>query len=253
MWALALCWCHGWSHHHNLKQASRADTQTLVPALVSIQLLAAPLDLVRFEMPLSKEDKRALVFYLCIFFVFMQAGLHAGQRPTSPSSTPRTDSQWILPSFSQSQTVLREHPIPRLMSEAEENFKQMISRQSTTLKKAVAEYKRRYGRNPPKGFDHWWDFVQKHKVKIVDDYDAVFEDLAPFWDMSGEEFRTRVDVVRETPSTTSSSRWLTLLSRLEASRILILSKYGTASRTLLTSNLVLTRMMSVFGQRGSRG
>ena len=156
-------------------------------------------------MPLGKEDKRALVFYLCILVVFMQAGLHVGQRSSSPSSTPRTDSQWILPPFTQSQAVLKDHPIPRLMTEAEENFKHLLSRQSTTLKKAVAEYKRRYGRNPPKGFDQWWDFAQKHNVKIVDDYDAVHEDLAPFWDMSGEEFRARVDVVRGTSFSSQSS------------------------------------------------
>ena len=148
-------------------------------------------------MPLTKEDKRAVIFYLCICVAFMQAGLYAGRRSTS-SHTSRTDSQWTLPSFTQSQTVLKEHPIPQLMAKAEENFKQMLSRQSTTLKKAVAEYQRRYGRNPPKGFDQWWDFTRKHNVKIVDDYDAVFEDLSPFWDMSGEEFRARVDVVRET-------------------------------------------------------
>ena len=86
------------------------------------------------------------------------------------------------------------------MAEAEEKFKHLLSRQSKTLKRAVAEYKRRYGRNPPKGFDQWWDFARKHNVKIVDDYDAVFEDLAPFWNMSGEEFRTRVDVVRQVSS-----------------------------------------------------
>lgn len=86
------------------------------------------------------------------------------------------------------------------MADAEENFKRLLSRQSTTLKKAVTEYKRRYGRNPPKGFGQWWEFVQKHNVKIVDDYDALFEDLAPFWDMSGEEFRTRVAVVRANTS-----------------------------------------------------
>ena len=146
-------------------------------------------------MPLSKEDKRALILYLCILVAFMQAGLYAGQRSAPPSSTSRTDSQWTLPSFTQSQTVLDEHPIPQLMADAEENFKRLLSRQSTTLKKAVTEYKRRYGRKPPKGFDQWWDFVQKHNVKIVDDYDALSEDLAPFWDMSGEEFRTRVAVV----------------------------------------------------------
>jgi len=152
---------------------------------------------------MNKEDKRAVFFFLCICVAFMQAGLYAGRRSLSPSSTPRTNSQWTLPSFTQSRTTLNEHPIPQLMAEAEENFKQLLSRQSTTLKKAVVEYKRRYGRNPPKGFDQWWDFARRNDVKIVDDYDAIFEDLAPFRDMSGEEFRARVDVVRET----SPPRW----------------------------------------------
>ena len=151
-------------------------------------------------MPLSKEDKRAVILFLCICVVFMQAGLYAGRRSTPPSSTPRANAQWTLPSFTHPRAVLNEHPIPHLMAEAEEKFKHLLSRQSKTLKRAVAEYKRRYGRNPPKGFDQWWDFARKHNVKIVDDYDAVFEDLAPFWNMSGEEFRTRVDVVRQVSS-----------------------------------------------------
>lgn len=171
-------------------------------------------------MPLSKEDKRAAFFFLCICVVFMQAGLYAGRRSESPSPTPRANDQWTLPSFTQSRTILDEHPIPRLMAEAENNFRHLLSRQSTTLKKAVVEYKRRYGRNPPKGFDQWWHFVQKHNVKIVDDYDGLSEDLAPFWDMSGEELRTRVEVVRETsidiPRLTS---WLTFPCRPELFRI----------------------------------
>ena len=27
----------------------------------------------------------------------------------------------------------------------------------------------RHRKNPPKGFDQWWDFTRKHNVKIVDD------------------------------------------------------------------------------------
>lgn len=45
-------------------------------------------------------------------------------------------------------------------------------------------------------------------MKIAcDDYDAVFEDLSSFCDMSGEESRARVamDVVREASSPGSSS------------------------------------------------
>ena len=205
-------------------------------------------------MPLSKEDKRAVISFLCICVVFMQAGLYAGRRTTSPSSSSRANDQWRLPSFTHQRTVLDDHPIPHLMAEAEDNFKQLLSRQSTTLKKAVAEYKRRYGRNPPKGFDQWWDFARKHNVKIVDDYDAVFEDLAPFWDMSGEEFRTRVDVVREAQrSIPRSDSWLMFPCRLELFQILTSSRYETANRTLLTNNLVLMRMMSVCGPMGLHG
>jgi len=42
-------------------------------------------------------------------------------------------------------------------------------RQSKTLPQAVAEYTRRYGRAPPKGFEGWWQFCKKNNVKIVDD------------------------------------------------------------------------------------
>lgn len=41
--------------------------------------------------------------------------------------------------------------------------------QSKTLPQAVTEYTRRYGRQPPKGFDQWWQFCKRNKVKIVDD------------------------------------------------------------------------------------
>ena len=48
------------------------------------------------------------------------------------------------------------HPITYLMKEAEKRFDGMMARQSRTLEAAVAEYKRRYGRSPPKGFEIWW-------------------------------------------------------------------------------------------------
>jgi hypothetical protein len=42
-------------------------------------------------------------------------------------------------------------------------------RQSKTLPQAVSEYKRRYGRPPPKGFEQWWKFARRNSIKIVDD------------------------------------------------------------------------------------
>jgi hypothetical protein len=47
------------------------------------------------------------------------------------------------------------HPITVLIEAAEKRWKDKLARQSTTLSEAVAEYKSRYRRNPPKGFDLW--------------------------------------------------------------------------------------------------
>ncbi|KAG6903929.1 hypothetical protein DXG01_013829, partial [Tephrocybe rancida] len=74
----------------------------------------------------------------------------------------------------------------RNTEEAEVRHKAKVAEQSKTLKAAVAEYKRRYKRAPPKGFDQWWNFAQQHNVKFVDDYDGMVSDLAPFWELSGD-------------------------------------------------------------------
>ena len=94
----------------------------------------------------------------------------------------------------QSKTVI--HPIPKLMIEAQAKFRKMIKGQSKTLADAVKEYKRRYGRNPPKGFDEWFEFAKENGAKIIDEYDQVVRDLEPFWGMSGEELRRRALQVR---------------------------------------------------------
>ncbi|KAJ3787388.1 hypothetical protein GGU10DRAFT_426870 [Lentinula aff. detonsa] len=72
-----------------------------------------------------------------------------------------------------------------MMKEAEERFQAKIERQSKTLPQAIEEYKRRYGMSPPKGFDAWWEFAQKNEVVLVDEYDTLMRDLAPFYALRG--------------------------------------------------------------------
>ncbi|KAI0298353.1 hypothetical protein B0F90DRAFT_1733122 [Multifurca ochricompacta] len=87
------------------------------------------------------------------------------------------------------------------MDDAERRFRSLLSRQSRSLRAAVAEYKRRYGRNPPKGFDAWWRFTQENKVKMVDEYDGLANDLEPFWEMTGAEFRLKaLQAAQDLPS-----------------------------------------------------
>ena len=52
------------------------------------------------------------------------------------------------------------HPIYQLIRDGREAWDRKVAKQSQTLKEAVAEYKRRYQRLPPKGFDKWWEYVR---------------------------------------------------------------------------------------------
>ena len=91
-------------------------------------------------------------------------------------------------------TAILSRALP--MAEAELQFRERLSRQSKTLSQAVAEYKKRFKRDPPRGFDDWWKFVQDNGVLMIDEYNAIAEDLEPFWDLSPEEFRQRASLVR---------------------------------------------------------
>ncbi|KAH7929024.1 glycosyltransferase family 90 protein [Leucogyrophana mollusca] len=86
------------------------------------------------------------------------------------------------------------------MEDAEEKYKNLLAKQSKTLGAAVAEYRRRYKHDPPRGFDEWWTFAQENNVKLVDEYDLLMEDMAPFWNLTGEELRRRALQVGQLPS-----------------------------------------------------
>jgi hypothetical protein len=92
------------------------------------------------------------------------------------------------------------HPIPKLMSDAREDFDKKLSRQSTTFPQAVTEYQKRYGRNPPKAFNEWFAFAKEYNAVLVDEYDQLYKDLEPFWSFSGEELRRRCVQVGVLPS-----------------------------------------------------
>ena len=122
---------------------------------------------------------------LALFLIFWQAGKFAANR--------QDISDWLRTRSPSARDV--DHPIPRLMAEAEDKFRNLLAKQSKTLAEAVAEYKKRYKRDPPKGFDDWFTFAINNDIKIIDEYDSVFQDLDPFWDLSGYELRRRVEQV----------------------------------------------------------
>ncbi|KAG6818280.1 hypothetical protein H0H93_006311, partial [Arthromyces matolae] len=151
------------------------------------------------------------IFFAFVFFFFLRAGFLAGDNRLhinvgmdlslssgnyemgKKATLPSSEAGWI-------HTPIVEHPISKLMDSAEERYRNKLAKQSTTLKAAVAEYKRRYGRSPPKGFDAWFAYAKKHDVKFVDEYDGLMEDLQPFRELSGQEIRRRTEQVGHLPS-----------------------------------------------------
>ncbi|TFK68079.1 hypothetical protein BDN72DRAFT_798290 [Pluteus cervinus] len=79
------------------------------------------------------------------------------------------------------------HPIYELVRRAEKEWKDKLDRASKTLDEAVLEYEKRYKRAPPKGFDDWWEYVQKHDVQLPDEYDQIYHDLEPYWGMNPKD------------------------------------------------------------------
>ncbi|KAK7052965.1 hypothetical protein VNI00_004285 [Paramarasmius palmivorus] len=134
------------------------------------------------------------IFIFCVFLVFMQTGLYASQNyyhAGVPSQSDVPTSSWTSMFSSEKKQPEIQHPIPKLMDEAEMEFRRKMERQSKTLKDAVEEYKRRYKMPPPRDFDLWWQFAKDNDVVMVDEYDGLMRDLEPFYQLPGEEIRRR--------------------------------------------------------------
>lgn len=101
-------------------------------------------------------------------------------------------------SYTESDTlVFKEHPIKALIHKAHIEFDEQLARQSKTPEAAASEYLQRYHREPPPGFEMWYEFAVRHKSLIIDDFDIINETLAPLWSLSGAEVKRHLDNVRE--------------------------------------------------------
>lgn len=88
-------------------------------------------------------------------------GKTKGKTSITDSSPPATHQQSTVDSNTYHPNGLlvahaeNRHPILLLIEKAEREWKAKEANQSKTLEQAVKEYKRRYHRNPPKGFEKW--------------------------------------------------------------------------------------------------
>ncbi|KAI4112826.1 MAG: hypothetical protein LQ338_008269 [Usnochroma carphineum] len=107
--------------------------------------------------------------------------------PQSPvTSSPDTPEPAPIPPPNDN-----SHPIHQLITQAEGEFKDLKSRQSQTLPEAVTEYRRRYKIPPPPNFDKWFEFAKDKNVRLIDEFDAIYHALLPFWALDPSVIRGR--------------------------------------------------------------
>ena len=91
------------------------------------------------------------------------------------------------------------HPIDGLMNTGKQSHDSWLlqASESKTLAEAVKVYKRRYHRHPPPGFDIWYEFALNRQSAVIDDFDSINDDLAPFWALDPKELRLRTEEVTQ--------------------------------------------------------
>ena len=89
------------------------------------------------------------------------------------------------------------HPIENLIAANRLRFSAMLARQSQTLEQAVVEYKRRYGRKPPLGFDEWFELARDNQFVLMDEFDTLMHALEPFHGIHPNVLQQRLDKVLE--------------------------------------------------------
>jgi hypothetical protein len=91
------------------------------------------------------------------------------------------------------QAAIPGHPIVNLIESADGEHQRWASQayRSKSLSQAVLTYQNRYSRDPPPHFDKWYEFATTRDSIVIDDFDNIEEDLAPFSALSPAELRQR--------------------------------------------------------------
>ncbi|KAF2857240.1 glycosyltransferase family 90 protein [Piedraia hortae CBS 480.64] len=83
-----------------------------------------------------------------------------------------------------------EHPIDHLVQRADQEFAELLAKETDTLKAAAEAYRRRRGRQPPPRFDAWFHLARNRSAIVVEDFfDQIYHDLGPFWGVAARQVR----------------------------------------------------------------
>ncbi|CBX90959.1 predicted protein [Plenodomus lingam JN3] len=98
------------------------------------------------------------------------------------------------------QGPIMQHPITNLLEVANTEHGRWASQayRSQSLAEAVIHYQQRYKRDPPPNFDKWYEYAVARNSIVIDDYDNIEQDLAPFSSFNADDLRLRTATVLAT-------------------------------------------------------
>ena len=130
-------------------------------------------------LPQLRSHAGKLFIFFCV--IALLSFYHLVGLP-SKTLNPVTDGHVSSPDVgSQGPTSDYKHPIELLVDEARRKYLHMIEGQSKSLEQAIANYKKRYSREPPPGFDDWYHVAVQLNATIIDNYDTIMATFEPYW------------------------------------------------------------------------
>ncbi|KAH8928132.1 hypothetical protein BT69DRAFT_1346823, partial [Atractiella rhizophila] len=123
----------------------------------------------------------------------------------SPTSQPSSESE--VEADPVSATESQEHPVAFLIRRAQEQWAHMLDSapklppstnpsKLSSYKAFYDAYRSTHKRHPPKGYDRFLAFCQKHNVKLPHLLSTqIAHDLAPFWGLEPNDLRHRSNVM----------------------------------------------------------
>ncbi|KAJ7644032.1 glycosyl transferase family 90-domain-containing protein [Roridomyces roridus] len=136
--------------------------------------------------PLCQRILLPLIIVTGLFAVIAAVAFFMGspapERTTADETPPPKPPQPPpIPSTGHSTTTISEASGPFVTAKA--SLDALLARQSRNLAQATARYSLKTGRSPPRNFDKWFAFA-KDKKCLIDEYDQVQRDFAPFYQLA---------------------------------------------------------------------
>lgn len=121
------------------------------------------------------------------------------------SLVPYLTNIFVIKSSQSSLVHFQTHPVEFIIRNAKADFTESVKKQSQTYTAAHGEYQRRYGLEPPTGFEAWYEFAKAHQSPIIDEFDTIYNAVSPFWKLSGREVLDTITDMHDAPN---SELWL---------------------------------------------